>query len=370
MNRDARTRVLASIEWFTPAFQAGGIISSLVNQVEHLSHALDFRIVCSNRDLVGQEPMSPNPGQWQQFERYRVMHTQPLVPWQVILEQVQPDIIYINGLFNKPFCRDLLSISRDYGCPVVLASHGMLAPNALSIKPVRKYAWLTLQRLMGTMEALRWHASSEAESMQIKNWFPTADIRVAQNLPPAIGEVRHDPGTSLEFLSVGRIHPIKNYVFAAKCLKQLAQSAQVDITYRIIGPIENTEEAHRISDHDDPRFNTEFVGVISPADLAEHYQKSRALLVPSLSENFGQVVVEALSNGLPVVVSEHTPWGQFPSTASIQCLALDMELWLSAMHPLLNLDHRRSLTDEAQSYFAEHLLSDRIRNQHIAMLTP
>ncbi|MDA7692774.1 glycosyltransferase, partial [Alphaproteobacteria bacterium] len=38
------------------------------------------------------------------------------------------------------------------------------------------------------------------------------------------------------------------------------------------------------------------------------YTKSKVLVLPSHSENFGNVVLEALANSTPVIASKYTPW--------------------------------------------------------------
>jgi glycosyltransferase involved in cell wall biosynthesis len=52
----------------------------------------------------------------------------------------------------------------------------------------------------------------------------------------------------------------------------------------------------------------EFAGWQNHAGIAEHIQKARAVVMPSkLRETFGLVAVEALSSGLPVIVSNKSP---------------------------------------------------------------
>jgi glycosyltransferase involved in cell wall biosynthesis len=48
-----------------------------------------------------------------------------------------------------------------------------------------------------------------------------------------------------------------------------------------------------------------FLGKLSQKDIRLHLWKSDCLLLPSRCESFGMVVLEALSSGVPVVVSEH-----------------------------------------------------------------
>ena len=362
--------VLASIEWFVPAYRAGGIISSLKNQVEHLKGDIDFRIVTGNADLTSTAPLSDEVNCWTMRDGHQVWHSTSTPDWTRLVDDVQPDLIYINGLFNGPFNRSLLRWTRNSGIPTRLASHGMLAPNALRIKPWRKWAWLTTQRILGSLNHVDWHATSATERHQIKRWFPAARVHVAQNLPPNLALSPSSPSNGIHFLSIGRVHPIKNYPFAAQCLTRLAEHTGKHIVYRVIGPIEDPAEKGRILNYSTDQLSCEVIGERSPNHLAAEFQRANALLVPSLTENYGQVIAEALANGVPSVVSDQTPWGRFPSSPALQCLPLDTTEWIKAMEPLMDLDRRANLIATAQEYFSEHMLDDSILHAHRQMLRP
>lgn len=369
MTQQNRTKVLASIEWFTPAFQAGGIISSLQYQINHLSDRLDFWVVCSNRDLLGENPTTPHEGVWHNRNGHSVQFITPPVPWKSIIEEVQPDIIYVNGLFNGPFCRELVGLKPPH-IPMVVAAHGMLASEALHIKWWLKKPWLLCQRLIGTFESVRFHASSPEEASQISSWFPNNEIRIAQNLPPSLEKIESAPKPDIQFLSVGRVHPIKNYGFGAACLSEIARTHEIEVTYIIAGPEEHTDERTRIEAFNHNWFKTKFLGPLAPVELKSYFQESRALLVPSLCENFGQVVSEALANGLPVVVSDNTPWHRFKRQSCLTSIPLEPSIWLDALAPFMNLDYRTSLSTEVHSFYKQHLLQESIIHDHISMMTP
>ena len=364
-----RIKVLASIEWFTPAYQAGGIVSSLVNQTQHLSEHIDFWIVCSNRDLLHPLPSNPRLNQWLKKNGHQVMYVSPPFHWEDIINQVQPDVIYINGIFNGPFCRALLKNRVRKNIPTVLASHGMLAPNALSIKSWIKKPWLTMNRRIGNFDGIIWHASNEMEAAQIRAHFSQPIIKVAQNLPPAMPTHINELQPGLRFLSVGRIHPIKNYEFAAKCLASCANTMCIDITYQLIGPLEDKVEKSLIEQHQSNSLTIEILGEKSPNDLGKYYQNAQCLLVPSLSENFGLVVTEALGNGLPVIASDHTPWGQYPSNAVLQCLPLNEDVWINSITQQLSKSDRHSNITKAQGFFSEHLISAEVIRQHLNLFS-
>ena len=361
--------MLASIEWFTPAYQAGGIVSSLVNQTQHLSEFIDFWVVCSDRDLLHPLPSNPALGQWLKKKGHQVMYVSPPFSWEEIINQIQPDVIYINGIFNGPFCRALLKKKVRKNIPTVLASHGMLAPNALSIKSWIKKPWLKLNKLLGDFDGITWHASNKVEAQQIRRHFERPIIRIAQNLPPGMPSHIHQLQPGLRFLSVGRIHPIKNYKFAAQCLASCAQSMSIDFTYQLIGPIEDKAEKSLIERYQNNNLKIEFLGEKSPSELGKYYQNAQCLLVPSLTENFGLVVTEALSNGLPVITSDQTPWGQYPASAVLQCLPLKKAVWISNIEQQIFKSNRHSHIEKAQDFFRKYVMSDDIIQQHIQLFS-
>jgi glycosyltransferase involved in cell wall biosynthesis len=49
---------------------------------------------------------------------------------------------------------------------------------------------------------------------------------------------------------------------------------------------------------------------VSRTELARHYQESSLFVLPSLSDSFGLVVIEAMACGLPVIVSDRTGAGE------------------------------------------------------------
>ena len=60
MTSDKATRpvVLVAIDWYLPAYRAGGPIRSIANLVAALGDEIDFRIVCGNRDLGESEDLA------------------------------------------------------------------------------------------------------------------------------------------------------------------------------------------------------------------------------------------------------------------------------------------------------------------------
>ena len=97
------------------------------------------------------------------------------------------------------------------------------------------------------------------------------------------------------FLCVGRISPEKNFEFLSLVLERIPQTFLCIIGD---GPYRNSLE---------PIFPTDrvyFYGYLGGEDLACAYASADYFLYASLSETFGQVYLEAMASGTPVVAAE------------------------------------------------------------------
>jgi glycosyltransferase involved in cell wall biosynthesis len=96
------------------------------------------------------------------------------------------------------------------------------------------------------------------------------------------------------FLAVGRVAAEKNVELALRAF-EAARRERPETRLVVVGdgPARARLEAAHPQAH--------FVGVQRGADLAAHYASADVFLFPSLSDTFGNVVMEALASGLPVI---------------------------------------------------------------------
>ena len=101
------------------------------------------------------------------------------------------------------------------------------------------------------------------------------------------------PGTPV-VLYVGRLAPEKNLALAIRAFRAV-QASQPHARFVLVGdgPSRAALEA------ENPDFI--FAGTRHGADLAAHYASADLFLFPSLTDTFGNVVMEAMASGLPVV---------------------------------------------------------------------
>ncbi len=103
---------------------------------------------------------------------------------------------------------------------------------------------------------------------------------------------------TLVLLSVGRLAAEKNLDLVVESYRQIRRVvSDCKLVFVGDGPYSATLQAQCP--------DAVFAGFRTGHDLAEHYASADVFLFPSLTETFGNVTLEAMASGLPVVAFEH-----------------------------------------------------------------
>ncbi|MCB9223982.1 MAG: glycosyltransferase [Crocinitomicaceae bacterium] len=333
MKLDIKKRILVCIDWYEPGFKAGGPIRSVANIVNTLKDDYEFYILTSAYDLGETQPYINVPlNEWYDsdglFLKYldRKMLSSGAIRRNIL--EVNPDLIYLNSLFSKRFTLLPLITARSKGYPVLLAPRGMLGGESLHIKKSKKSTFLAISRLVGLYKKVTWHASSVIEAEDIRKKFgKKARVRIAQNIPVGqklkLDEILKSKNVGdAKFLYMSRIAPIKNLHLAIQAIKQI--KSERNVVFKIYGNIEDQEYWDTFKDEigDFGKIKIEYCGVAKPTELHEIYLESDYLILPTKHENYGHAIVEAWSNGCPVIISKNTPW----KNLHVQNLGWDIQL--------------------------------------------
>lgn len=223
------------------------------------------------------------------------------------IEQEQFDVVHVNGLWDRDvYWASGLALKRKI--PLVWSPHGMLAPWALHHRWWKKcWPWyLYLRRRLKLAAAI--HVTSELERKWVGDlgFGPTVAVPLGTHLPEKV--VTKERRGALEVLFVGRIHPVKGLMHLVDAAALLPKGA---VRFRIVGSddIGYQKELQAASTKLKVADLFEFVGPKFGADLCTEYDRCDVLVLPSETENFGGVVVDALAHGRPVIASDKTPWG-------------------------------------------------------------
>ena len=220
------------------------------------------------------------------------------------------DVIHLNSLFNFysifsfTYCKLFLRNKS-----IVWSVRGELNKNALKFNNWKKIPFLWLYKRLN--KNITYHSTSEEETIHIQEFFLNAQIvQIPNLLSPAD---RIETNVSNYLLFVGRIHKIKAIHKLIEALSLSEKFKKSNFELHIIGKHEERHDSYKL----------ELVNLINNLGL-EHkiffkghlegeqkelaYANAYALVLPSETENFGNVVVEALNQGTPVIASHGTPW--------------------------------------------------------------
>jgi glycosyltransferase involved in cell wall biosynthesis len=232
--------------------------------------------------------------------------------WPRILREVRPDALYLNSFFDPWFSIIPSAIARASRIPIVLAPRGELSAGALHVKPRKKE--LTLRVLRGVKLHARtiWQASSLSEAADIRKRIGAspAAIEIASNIigtSSGRGAVTPKAAGVLRLMFLGRIARIKNLITAIRLVARSGGPLRLDIW----GPTEDVAYGNECRAEAEKLPNgveVHWCGDLPHGDVAVRMADYDAVLLPTFGENFGHVIFEALSSGLPVIISDQTPW--------------------------------------------------------------
>jgi glycosyltransferase involved in cell wall biosynthesis len=334
-----RPAILTFVRYYQPGFKSGGPVRTIVNLVAQLHGDFDFRIVTSDRDVLDAEPYSGIlAGEWNDVGPVKVLYVSPerqsLAHIKAILRETRYDVLYLNSFFDAGFALRPLW-AQFTGCPyrrpTVLAPRGEFSEGALYLKRWKKKPYIWFARAAGLYRDIVWQASSEYELADIRRAMGPAAKRViiAPNLPTAseVERTRHRDrgrGEKLKVLFLSRISRKKNLEFALRVLSRV----RTDVDFSIYGTVEDDgywQQCQSLIARLGGHVRVTVMGPANPSDVPAIMAEHDLFLLPTLGENYGHVIAEALSAGTPVLIANTTPWRDLDKAGVGWDLSLDSE---------------------------------------------
>ncbi len=150
------------------------------------------------------------------------------------------------------------------------------------------------------------------------------------------------------FLFAGVLKPRKNVLGVIRALAQLAKP-YTEVNLCIVGKQEGDYYARIVTEVEalGLKNKVQFLGYVSDAELAYLYTKTLALVFPSFIEGFGLQVLEAMSLGAPVIISDSGALKEMAGGAGLLVDPHEPEDIARAMLALLeNPSQRRMLSEK------------------------
>jgi glycosyltransferase involved in cell wall biosynthesis len=213
------------------------------------------------------------------------------------------EIVHVHGLFNFPVSWAMLAC-RTLGVPYVVRPLGSLA-----VMSWKKWLGLAAVERSNLQGSARVHFSTDLEE-EVSRHVPLRIRRVVipEGVEPidTAGLLEMNPPLAGRYLVyLGRLHPQKGFDILLPAFRRVA-ARDPELKLAIVGP-DNTnyrreleQECARLGIRD----QVDFRGMVTGAPKFALLAHSRGLVLPSHSESYGRVVVEAASCGTPVALSD------------------------------------------------------------------
>jgi glycosyltransferase involved in cell wall biosynthesis len=235
--------------------------------------------------------------------------------WRAIVrEAAASDLIHVTGLFSWMNLA-AASAARRLGIPAVVSPRGSLDPEALVFSPRKKALYFRFGGGRALEEAAAFHVTAEMERAHVAALYPGAHFGIVPNgvVVPSEGDLeRWAVGGPAEptVLFVGRIHPKKNVLPLVRAWASIVPR-HPDAKLVLAGP---DDHGHRAEVEREIQAlgvgrSVRLPGFVGGENLSRLLATSTCLVLPSMTENFGNVVAEALAHRVPVIASTGTPWG-------------------------------------------------------------
>jgi glycosyltransferase involved in cell wall biosynthesis len=359
-----KPRILALNAYYLPGYKGGGSIRAVVNLVGHLKGDFEFVVLTGEHDLNESQAYSTEArAATVAQEGYEIRYLPKGISLIQEMSQVlaKPwDLIYLNSFFSSGYAILPILLFRMRGrrkTPLVVAPRGELMEGALRNKRWKKLFFIAVARLVGHFRGVIVHATSEDEAAGIRALkLGQSAIMLAPDLPP-----RTEAEIPLEFTKiegklrvvfVSRIDPKKNLHFAIRTLSKL----RVPVEFDVVGPVVDSvywAECQQLIASMRKNIRVRYLGSVPHSEILGVFAAYDVFFLPTLAENNGYVILEALLAGCPVLLSNQTPWRGLESIGVGKDLPLeDPDAFLLALEELASLspEAHADMRRRAQAY--------------------
>ena len=353
------------IDWYLPGYKAGGPIRSMANMISALKSDYVFYVVCRNSDYLESKPY-PNtiPYEWNQlsdneFVYYISNNSVSVKTIRNVIKSKEFDLVYVNGIWSFYFSILPVILSKRLKIKrIVVASRGMLSQQSIGVKTLKKKLFVFVSRILGLYKKTEFHVTSKEEEAEIKSLsLRQQKIVLLPNFPPPVQETDlkrpEKPVGELRLVSIARIAPEKNTLFAIECLSE--RKFKGNIIFDLFGSVYNLEYWEKCQEAVSKlpsNIQVNYWGEIENHLVFGVFQEYHFLFLPTKGENFGHSILESFISGCPVIISNTTPWKNLKENKLGWEIELLKELFAKIIQTALDMedDEYRDLCESCRSY--------------------
>lgn len=314
--------ILILLNTYVPGYKSGGPIQSILNTVNHLGDQFNFKIITSDRDATDRKPYeNVELNKWVKVGKAEVYYLSgskyDYIKLIKLIRKTNYDTMYLNSFFNFKFTIIPLfakKIGLIRNKKTLLAPRGELSKGALSIKAKKKNTFIKIFKTIGLFKQLLWQVSSVFEKNEVIEVMNVdgRNIKVAPNLTSVIINNKNTPSSlkdsnTLKVVFLSRITPKKNLEYVLEILNELNFSIQLTI----VGPVRDDfywkSCLNKINSLPN-NIKVNYLGSVPHTKVFEILRINDVFFFPTKGENYGHVILEAALAGIPLLISDTTPW--------------------------------------------------------------
>jgi glycosyltransferase involved in cell wall biosynthesis len=304
-------KILHVVPTYLPAWRHGGPILAVHGLCKALA-SRGHKVTVFTTDVHGdgslevplEEPVEIDGVEVRYFpaDHFRRLYVAPGLAGAARAEIGRFDVAHLHSVFLWPTSA-VARIAERAGVPYVLSPRGMLVPELIRTRGRwRKLAWMLLAERRTIERAAALHTTTDLEAEDAARLdLPLPPVTVIPNgIDPEPWDGSEDAVPSPFLLYLGRLSWKKGLDRLIPALARVP-----GVTLALAGNDEEgiTPDLQRLAREHGVANRTVFLGPVHGPEKAALLHRATALVLPSASENFGNVVLEAWAAGRPAVVT-------------------------------------------------------------------
>lgn len=281
-----------------------------------------------------------------------------------------PNVLHIHGVWT-PYLTAFAWAAQRHGIPYIVAPHGMLEPWSLGVHKYRKLWALRTYQGQVLSGAAAIHATSQMEAHNLRRlpWIrsPIHVIPNAVELPARFHQAPREDGGDKTLLFLSRVHQKKGLEILLRAWQQVRPTGW---RLLIVGSGEDSY-VRQLKQFCVLRSiqGVEFLGHVDGEAREEMFMRASATVLPTYSENFGNIVAESLVRGLPVITTTGTPWSVIRERKLGWYVHPEASQLKAALEQLISTPaaELHEMGQRGRQYALTHLTTEAVRDQLLQM---
>lgn len=363
---------------YLPGTKSGGPLKRVINMVNAFGDEFQIYVISRDHDFGEKTRFAGIKEGWNSVGKAKVLYLPDnqitTKKYGEILDEIKPQMVYTMTVFSVKCIFPCINAARKRNIPILIAPCGQTCKNSLMLKKWKKIPYLRVAKDLKLFEGIYFHTTSQEEYDSMIQYLAIKEDMLFNipNIPRIAGVVNKGEKKKnyLRILFLSRIHRKKNLLFALEVL----QKVKAECLFDIYGPLEDSEywgkcqEAIANMPHN---VTVNYKGAVNQEEAEKIYQNYDCFFFPTLSENYGFVIEEALLSRCPVVLTKGTtPWDDYEDYGHLLGTLGDHQEFVAILEKLASMDQNEyaDLVDASQKYVEMKINYTDILSRHREML--